>query len=183
MNSPIPPLSEAWLTFVGVLDLPAARALTAEFANAAAAGIGRVHFLIQSPGGSVSEGVFLFNFISQLPLDVVAYNCGHVGSASVTAYLGAKRRVVSPNGTFLIHRARAAPGNVGHAGFMSAAANSLVIDDARTAAILSEHIQLTPPQQEIAAAADLTLSALEAVASGIAHETGYFKPNGILRTV
>jgi len=83
---PQPP-NDVWLAFAGVLDLHIARALVAELNNALVAGVERVHLLLQSPGGSVNEGVFLFNYFNALPIEILAYYCGFIGSAAATRTL------------------------------------------------------------------------------------------------
>jgi ATP-dependent Clp protease, protease subunit len=177
------PHTEVWLTFVGILDLPITRVLVGEFTAAVAAQVERLHLLIQSPGGNVNEGVFLFNYINALPIEVVAYNCGHIGSAAVTAYLGAKKRIVSPNATFLVHKASSATGNSGGVEQMNATVRSLAIDDARTEALLKGELRLSRKQLASFSRSALTLSAQDAIAVGAAHEIGHFKPSGLLRNV
>lgn len=171
-------MKEIWLIFVGVLDLPIARGFAHTLNGAITDGVTKVHLLMHSPGGAVSDGVLLFNLLQSLPIDVVAYNCGNVSSAAAIAYLGAKKRIVSPNGTFLFHRTKPAPGNVGHLPVLTAVADSVAMDDERTEAIIRGAATLTPEQWTVFAHADLTLNATAAVSAGIAHEIGAFAPNG-----
>lgn len=172
-----------WITFVGILDLPIARSLTDILTKCKTNGAKEIHLLIQSPGGNVAEGIYLFNLISSFPVPICTYNCGNVGSAATIAYLGGKTRIASSNAAFLIHRATAGGGKVGNSAHMQAVATSLEIDDARTRAILDGVLKLTDAQKAIADTADLTLGANDAVAAGIAHEIGLFSPQGILINV
>jgi ATP-dependent Clp protease, protease subunit len=174
------PPKEVWLTFAGILDLPIARAAFDFFKRAVEDKVQTVHFLIHSPGGNVNDGVCLYNYIRSLPIEVITYNCGHVGSAATTAYLGAKKRVVTSNGVFLIHKTTIGPGLRGGADAIKAAASSLEIDDARTEEIIRTNIRLTPAQLATHAVADLNLTATQAIEAGIAHEIGSFSPNGMM---
>lgn len=173
---------EAWVVFVGLLDLQIARNFASLLANAPK-DFTRIHLLIHSPGGSISDGVLLFNLLKSFPMDVVAYNCGNVSSAAAIAYLGAKKRIVSPNGTFMFHRTKPQPGNVGHLPVLTAIADSVAMDDARTEEIIRNCATLTQEQWTVFAHADLTLDAEAAVTAGIAHEIGAFCPAGPIYTI
>jgi ATP-dependent Clp protease, protease subunit len=169
---------ESWFIFAGVIDTGIARAFAHHMANALAEGLTRVHILIQSPGGSVSDGVFICNLLSALPMEVVAYNSGHIGSAAATAYLGAGKRLVSESGTFLLHRTIAGSGASGNAAVLGALADSVRIDDARTETIFRTRATLSEEQWAAARVTDLVLDAPTAIAAGIAHAMGSFSPRG-----
>jgi ATP-dependent Clp protease protease subunit len=138
-------------------------------------GAQRIHLLVQSVGGSIQDGVCLFNYFRALPIELVAYNVGSVSSAATIAYLGAHRRKVSAFGTFMIHRAHANLQGA-NADMVQARIPSLIMDDERTEAILRDCIQLSPEQWAVHQSSDLWLSAKEAVAAGLAHELGEFAP-------
>ena len=177
------PEKEIWISFVGILDLTISRNLSHLIINAAKDNVSRVHLQIQSPGGLINDGIFLFNFFSSLNIDVFAYNCGHIGSASATAYLGAKRRFVSDNGTFLFHRAKPLPSNTGTAPVLQSVVAALAIDDARTEAAIRSKANLLPQQWLIFNQSDLTIDAATSISVGVAHEIGYFIPKGPLFVV
>lgn len=179
------PITEAWVAFAGILDLPISRGFVNIFTKAIHDNIKTLHLLIQSQGGDVNEGIFLYNLIQGLPMDVIAYNCGFVGSAATTAYLGAKKRVVSKNGAFMIHKVTAGMVRAANAtaNSLPALTNSVILDDARSERILQSHLTLTPEQWTVHAMADLHLSADEAVTAGLAHEVGEFAPRGIFLNV
>lgn len=169
---------EIWVSLVGPIDIALAQRFAGLFTNAAADRVTHLHLLIQSPGGTINEGVFIFNFLHGYPIPVTAYNNGNVSSAATTAYLGAKRRVVSSDATFLIHRTRANPGIVGHASNLVAITDSINIDDARTTEILKASCKLTQAHWDVFQHSDLTLDAQAAIDTGIAHGIGRFAPAG-----
>lgn len=170
--------TEIWVTFAGLIDLPISRGVLNVFTRAAFDGIRTVHFLIQSQGGDVNEGVFLYNLISGLPMDVIAYNIGFVGSAAATAYLGAKKRIVSPNGVFLLHKVTAGIGRAGNVKNLKAIVDGITLDDARTENIIKAHLSLTKKQFSVHAHSDLYLSAKQSIECGLATQMGDFKPRG-----
>ena len=174
---------EIWITFVGVLDLPIARSFVEYITKAIQNQVETVHLLIQSPGGNATEGVFLYNFIKCLPINVITYNSGFVGSAAVLAYLAGKKRIVCPTGTFLIHRAKSGPGHIATSDHMHSVAESLAIDDARAQTIFDDNIQLTEEQKKVFSNADLVLTANDSIKAKFAHEIDYFKPSGLIFSI
>jgi ATP-dependent Clp protease, protease subunit len=170
---------EIWVTCVGVLDVQIARSFSQLLVNAASDNVTRIHTLIQSPGGTISEGMFLYEFFKSFPVEVVAYNGGHIGSASLSAYLGARKRYVSSNGTFLIHRTKPAPVNTWTLPHIQTVVDGLRIEDARTEAVLRSASKLTPTHWDVFfSGCDLTLDANTAIDVGIAHGLGSFTPAG-----
>ena len=76
--------------------------------NAVAVGMSNnvkdIHFLFQSSGGYVGDGICLYNFLKTPPIDLTIYNAGSVQSISLIAFLGAKKRKTSPRSVFMMHR-------------------------------------------------------------------------------
>jgi ATP-dependent Clp protease, protease subunit len=170
---------EIWVTCVGVLDVQLARSLSQLLVNAASDNVTRIHTLIQSPGGTINEGIFLYEFFRSFPVEVVAYNGGHIGSASLSAYLGARKRYVCSNGTFLLHRTKPAPINTWALPHIQAIVDGLQIEDARTEALLRSALTLTEKHWEVFhSGCDLTLDAKTAIEVGIAQGLGSFTPAG-----
>ncbi len=170
---------EIWVTWVGVLDVQIARSFSQLLVNAASDNVTRIHTLLQSPGGTINEGIFLYEFFKSFPVEVVAYNGGHIGSASLSAYLGARKRYVCANGTFLLHRAKPAPVNTWTLPHIQTIVDGLQIEDARTEAVLRSGANLTQQQWNIfSSGCDLTLDANTAIEVGIAHGLGSFTPAG-----
>lgn len=172
--------TEIWVTFAGIIEISIVRGAFALFGNAIADGIRTIHLLVHSPGGNVSDGVVLHSYLKSLPIDVIGYNSGIVASAATTVFLGAKRRIVSPYGIFLVHKTVVPAGHIANAQRLQSAVDGIILDDIRTESILREQVTLTPEQWDIHRIADLTLSASEAIECGLAHEIGYFTPSGRL---
>jgi ATP-dependent Clp protease protease subunit len=134
-----------------------------------------IHLLFQSNGGYIGDGICLYNFFRALTLDLIIYNGGSVGSIAAIAFLGAKTRKTSKFGTFMIHRSHWSA-NAATAARLQEAAESLRIDDARTEAILRNHIILSDEQWTALNYKNLTFGAEEAVKIGFAIEIAEFTP-------
>jgi ATP-dependent protease ClpP protease subunit len=61
------------------------------------------YFLISSPGGSVNDGIVLYNFIKALPAKIIMHNIGIIDSIANVIFLAADERYSSPNASFLFH--------------------------------------------------------------------------------
>ncbi len=136
----------------------------------------RIHLLMQSTGGVVGDGVAIYNFIKNLPIEVIAYNGGQVQSIAVIAFLAAKKRKVSKTATFMIHRSHFSAGIPASSHELKAIAESLAIDDTRTESILRAHIQMPADKWEVHDNANLFLDADDSVKYGIADEITDFCP-------
>jgi ATP-dependent Clp protease protease subunit len=135
-----------------------------------------VHLLFQSSGGSVGEGICLYNVFKSLPVGLTLYNVGSVCSIAVIAYMGAARRITSSRATFMIHRTTTKLEGI-PAMVMKGVTKSLVLDDERAESILTENVTL--PTNETWTNLDFYdffFSGKEAVEIGLAHELGEFSP-------
>lgn len=61
------------------------------------------YFLISSPGGSVNDGIVLYNFIRALPAKVIMHNIGAIDSIATVIFLSANERYCNPHSSFLFH--------------------------------------------------------------------------------
>ena len=135
-----------------------------------------VHLLFQSGGGSVGDGICLYNFFKALPVELTIYNVGSIGSIAVIAYLGARRRITSARAVFMIHRTTAKLGGI-PALVMKGVTKSLVLDDERSESILRESVTLPVGEQwSNLDYYDFFFSGKEAADMGLAHELGEFSP-------
>jgi len=134
-----------------------------------------VHILLQSAGGYVGDGVFMYNLFRTIPLEVTLYNAGQISSAAVIAYLGAKYRKTNSRATFMIHRSSNSPLGAGSAKLQNLA-KGLALDDERTEAILREHVHMPDELWTEMNYHNLNISGSEAVSYGIATEIAEFAP-------
>ena len=139
----------------------------------------RIHILFQSWGGSVGDGVCLYNFIKNFPIEIVLYNSGQICSAGVMVYLGARKRVASKLSSFMIHRTSNSVG--GNFARLQKISEDLRFDDDRTHKIYSERTRLPADLWEECAQHDIFFSGEKALEYGFVDELGEFSsPSGQL---
>jgi ATP-dependent protease ClpP protease subunit len=172
----LPPVDEAYGIFCGAVNEETVKKLAACLSTATTKNQ-NVHLLFQSSGGSVGDGVFLYNFFKSLPVRLTIYNVGSVSSIAVIAYLGAKRRVTSAHAVFMIHRTNLKSQGGLPLTVMKGITKSLSLDDERSENILKDRIIL-PVGQEWSDLDDYDFyfSGKEAVDIGLADEIGEFAP-------
>jgi ATP-dependent Clp protease, protease subunit len=166
---------EVYAMFAGGIDQNAVGRIFQGMSAAIQNKVASVHLLMQSTGGIVGDGICLYNFFRTLPIDLTVYNTGAVSSVAVIAYLGAKKRKVSAHAAFMVHRTYSSP-QFANAVRLQSAANSAIMDDNRTEAILRQCLNLTIDQWEIHKATELWLNANDAINSGLADEVANFAP-------
>ncbi len=133
------------------------------------------HLVIQTYGGPVADGVFIYSVLRALDIPLTIYNIGSVQSIGVIAYLGAKVRKVSAHASFMLHATTFSPPTA-TADQLKGFANGASVDDKRTRHILDQHTKLTTTHWKRIKNGFLALSAEDAVAIGIATEIGDFSP-------
>jgi ATP-dependent Clp protease protease subunit len=139
-------------------------------------GIDTAHVLVQSNGGYVSDGLCLYNFMANSPVQFVMYNGGAVASIAVILFLAGTRRYASETARFMIHKshATASPGSRPDA--LNIIVEGLRADDARTESILRKHVELNPEQWGVHQYGDLHLNARDAKLAGLINDVADFAP-------
>jgi ATP-dependent Clp protease protease subunit len=162
--------------FAGQIDMQAVQRIANAITLTSNNGVKRIHMLFQTAGGTVGDGICIYNMLRTAPVEVILYNAGTVASIGVIAYLGASKRKTSANATFMVHKTHFSP--VGAtADRLLSAADTALLDDQRIEAILHEHIKELPDDKwDVHKGADLWLSADEALKAGLATEIGDFAP-------
>jgi len=169
-----------YAAFAGVIDQLSLARIFQGFAGAtnlqAPGGpFSTVHLLFQSTGGTVGDGIALYNFFRGLPLDLHIYNVGSVQSVAAIAYLGAKHRHTSAHGTFMIHKT-SFPAQAGlNAGGRKALTDAATAEDRRIEAIIKERAKIPEGRLVLDAMGQVTFNAQEAVDFGIADDIREFE--------
>jgi ATP-dependent Clp protease protease subunit len=168
--------TEAWFTLSGDINSDMVHRMFEAIATMSEEELDIAHVLIQSNGGYVSDGLCLYNYMRNAPVEFVMYNAGAVASIACTVFLAGTRRYCSSTARFMVHKshATASPGSRPDA--LSIIVEGLRADDARTEQILREHIELTPEQWAIHAHADLHLNSHDAKVARMVHAIGDFAP-------
>lgn len=166
---------DVYAAFAGTIDAAGLQRIMGAAGVAVQNGFTHVHLLFESSGGTVADGICLYNFIRNLPLKLTIYNSGNVGSIAVIAFLGAHSRKASANSTFMIHRTYT-PAQNASAQKLPGITKSLSLDDKRTEDVLRQHTKLQPSQWAEIDKGDFFLSAQEALNVGLVDEIADFVP-------
>jgi len=62
-----------------------------------------IHMLLSTPGGTVQDGIAIYNFIRALPVPLITYNIGQVNSIGNVVYQAGQRRIASKTSSFMFH--------------------------------------------------------------------------------
>jgi ATP-dependent protease ClpP protease subunit len=173
-QKPAPP-EEVWATFCGDINAVNSAKLVNGLTSVAMQGTKRIHILFQSWGGFVGDGVFLYNALKKLGIEVILYNAGQVSSAATLVFLGAHGRKTTANALFMIHKGSNNP-NTSGAGKLKALATNLSIEDSRIEIILRDHLRLPEELWTQFDYHDVFFSGSDAVKYRMADEIAEFSP-------
>lgn len=173
-NQPAAP-EEMWAIYCGDINAANTAKLMNGLVVVALGGTKRIHILFQSWGGFIGDGVFLYNSLRKLSIEIVLYNAGQVASAATLAFLGARSRKTTANAVFMIHKGTNSTQGASVDRLKAVAAN-LTIDDARIEEILRAHLRLPEELWIQFNYHDVYLTGADAVAYGMADEIGEFSP-------
>ena len=135
-----------------------------------------VHLYINSPGGSVTAGMAIYDTMNFLQCDVVTYCVGQAASmATVLLSAGAKgKRYALPNSRVMIHQPRGGAG--GQASDITIAANEILRWRRTLNEILAKNTGHEVSQIEKDSDRDFFMSAADAVKYGIVDRVIESKP-------
>lgn len=133
-----------------------------------------VHMTFTSPGGFVSDGIYLYHHIRSLPLDITIHNMGMVASIATSIYAAANRRVACANSMFMIHPVHTQPnGALAHSALRSTL-ESAIADEERIDAILKERAAIPDDVLTRRRSVDIFFPAEKALEYGLVHEISDF---------
>lgn len=158
---------DAYFGFTGPIEPGGVGRLAGALNSAVNEGVERVYLAFSSNGGYVADGVYLYNHIRALPLHLVIYNTGSVGSIAVSVFLAAQERYCSTHAMFMIH-----PTTMGHSDKMSArrlqsTLDAALADDDRTDNILRERSRISALVLEARRYSEIHISPMQAVEYGL----------------
>jgi len=134
-----------------------------------------IYLCFSSPGGLVGDGIYLYNYIRALPVEMIIHAIGTVASIATTVFVAAQNRYCSANAMFMMHPTTVGPFAVGvAASHLQSALDSVVADDQRTERILRERTGLSDEILLAKRSRDVHLSPQEALKFGLVHEVAEF---------
>lgn len=114
-SNPTPQIEDIYFVFVDSIDVAKVNLFMSIIVQAVLPhSPKRLHVLISSPGGDVSAGIALYNYLRALPIEVLTYNIGMVASIANVIFMAAdaKNRFACPHTSFLFHGVKAGLGPV-----------------------------------------------------------------------
>lgn len=93
----------AFVTFSAQIGPESADALFATVLKLVSPEIDAIHLLLSTPGGSVMNGITLYNLLCGLPTHLVTHNVGNVDSIGNAVFLAGAERFACPRSTFMFH--------------------------------------------------------------------------------
>ncbi|MXY07893.1 MAG: hypothetical protein F4058_06585 [Rhodothermaceae bacterium] len=93
------------VTFISPIDSSTASALITLLSEVVNEGHDEVHLFLSSPGGTVQDGIAIYNFIMSLPVPCVTYNIGQVNSIGNVVYQAGQKKISSTTSSFMFHGA------------------------------------------------------------------------------
>ena len=168
--------TDAYFTLSGDVNSDMVHRVFEAVSSMSEAGIETAHVLLQSNGGYVSDGLCLYNYLSNAPMKFVMYNGGAVASIAVILFLAGSRRYASETARFMVHKSHATASPGARPDALNIIVEGLRADDARTESILRKHIELTPDQWAIHQYSDLHLTSRDAKAAHVINDVADFAP-------
>ena len=169
-----------YCSFTGVIDPNSAQRIAAMFNHAHNNGFKTIYVCFNSPGGTVNDGIFLYNHIVGLPIHVIMHNVGTVGSIAAAIYVAADERRCSKHGTFIIHPTSVQPQHNMEAESLIDHLRSLLADDQRIDDILREKTVIPDDLLQTRRRSEVLITAQQALEFGVAHTLDEFAlPQGV----
>lgn len=97
------PENITYVSFSSEVNQQTTEALLAVCADLANKNVDTVHLLLSTPGGSVLNGITIYNVLRSMPFKLITHNVGSVNSIGNVVFLAGAERYSVPNATFMFH--------------------------------------------------------------------------------
>lgn len=166
------PIAQIYLSFSAEINATTTEALIAQLASYASAGLSTVCLLLSTPGGSVMNGMNLYNVMRAMPFELIVHNVGNVDSIGNAIFAAGKYRYACAHSTFMFHGVGfdAPPNTRLEQKHLRELQDGIDADQKRIGAILQERTSLTAEEVSDLFLEARTKDASYAVSRGIVHE-------------
>ncbi len=96
-------MTTTYVSFSAEIVPKTTESLIAVMADQANKGVQEVYLMISSPGGSVMNGLNLYNVLKGMPFKLITHNVGNVDSIGNAIFLAGAERYACPHSTFMFH--------------------------------------------------------------------------------
>jgi ATP-dependent Clp protease, protease subunit len=101
--APQPAATTVYVSFSAEIVPKTSEALLAVLADQVNRQVQIVHLLLSTPGGSVMNGLNLYNVLRAMPFRLITHNVGNVDSIGNAIFLAGVERYACPHSTFMFH--------------------------------------------------------------------------------
>jgi ATP-dependent protease ClpP protease subunit len=170
-ESGITPPGTVYVSFSAEINTYTTESLIVVMAQQVANGVPAVTLLFSTSGGTVTNGMNLYNMLRAMPFELTTHNVGNVDSIGNAVFLAGDRRYACRHSTFTFH-------GVGFDGrpderleekFLRERLNSVLADQKRIAEIIEERTNLAATKIRALFRQAQTKDAEFAVSTGIVH--------------
>jgi ATP-dependent protease ClpP protease subunit len=96
-------MSTVYISFSAEINVTTTENLIAVLAQQANSKITHVHLMLSTPGGTVMNGMNLYNVMRAMPFKLTTHNVGNVDSIGNAVFLAGEERLACPHSTFMFH--------------------------------------------------------------------------------
>ena len=92
-----------YVSFSAEINANTTESLIAVMSNCINLKVKEIYLLFSTPGGSVMNGINLYNVLKGMPFELTTHNVGNVDSIGNTVFLAGKHRYATATSTFMFH--------------------------------------------------------------------------------
>jgi ATP-dependent protease ClpP protease subunit len=161
-----------YVIFTAEINPSTSESLIATMTQCANQGVKEVYLVLSTPGGTVMNGLAIYNVLRGMPFKVTTHNAGNVDSIGNAVFLAGETRYAAPHSTFMFHGVGvdAGAGVRLEEKLLRERLDSILADQKRIGAIIQERSQLTSEQVEALFREAQTKDAAYAASTGIVDE-------------
>jgi ATP-dependent protease ClpP protease subunit len=161
-----------YVSFSAEINPNTTESLISVMANLVNQRVKTIHLLISTPGGSVMNGLNVYNILRGLPVELITHNVGNVDSIGNAIFLAGSKRYATAQSTFMFHgvgfdianRVRLEEKN------LREQLQSILSDQKRIGAIITERTKVSEKDASTLFLEAQTKNATDAISMGIIHE-------------
>lgn len=161
-----------YISFSAEINPHTTESLIAVFANEINQGKRDFYLMLSTPGGSVMNGLNLYNVLRGLPITLTTHNVGNVDSIGNAIFLAGQTRYACPHSTFMFHGVAfnlTAGMSLDERGSREKLSN-ILSDQKRIGSIIQERTSLTPKRVRSMFREARTIDSAFAAGCGIVNE-------------
>ena len=168
----VPGQPVVYVSFSAEINAATTESLIAVMCNLANLQVKEVYLMLSTPGGTVMNGLNLYNVLRGMPFKLTTHNVGNVDSIGNAVFLAGETRLACPHSTFMFHGVGFHVQQGAHFEEKSCREklDSILSDQKRIGAIIRQHTTLAEDQTNGLFLEAQTKDATFAVGCGIIQE-------------